>query len=195
MTYIDVVLQNWVNFGIHILIVFLLVFTVVFAILQKMSLFGSDAKKSKRFDSAIALVIAAFVILDPTNTAVKLLQNAIPHVAIWLIAILAFFLLIGLFGGTPKWMGNSFFGLIAIGAALVVAFIFLHSAGFITDITNMPGFGWLNDPQTVSTIVVLLTFVFIIWFVTKGDDEEGDGTSKPGFGDALKTIAKSFGGK
>jgi hypothetical protein len=183
MTYIGSVLSNWQDFGIHVLLTFLLVFTLVYAILQKTKILG----EKKNFNVAISLVLAMLVILDPYKTVINLIAKAIPNLSIWLVAILCFFLIIGLFGGTSTWKNNIFSGWIAILAAIVVLGIFLHSAGLIMNLTNIPGFGWLNDPQMVSTVIVLLTFIFIIWFVTKGDEGSDFSLSK-----SLGELADNF---
>jgi hypothetical protein len=183
MSYIGSVLSTWQNFGIHTLLTFLLVFTIVYAILQKTKILG----EKKNFNVAIALVLGMLVILDPYKIVINIISTAIPNLSIWLVAVLCFFLLIGFFGGESAWKKNIFSGWIAILAAIVVLGIFLHSAGIIMNLSSVPGLGWLNDPHMVSTVIVLLTFIFIIWFVTKEDDDKGIS-----IGDSLGELANSF---
>ena len=81
---------------------FLLTFTVIFAVLQQIGLFGDDSKK---FNVIIALVMAtAFVVpsvtnqYTPGNDPVMILNNALPGVAITSVAIVLSLLLVGMFG-------------------------------------------------------------------------------------------------
>jgi hypothetical protein len=167
------------NMGVaDVLLPFVLVFTVMFAILQKTKVLG---EKGKRFNVIVAVVIGFAVvmphILTPSpNDAVSIMNKAFPSVSIFVIAILSIFLLLGLFGPTPKWTKGAG-GWAVIVAFLIVAGIFLYAAGYGWN--DLPD--WLNfleDPGTVYLIVIVAVFVIIIGYVTSTDDEGKDGTLK-----------------
>jgi hypothetical protein len=70
---------------------FILVFTVVFAILQKSSILGKD---KKQIDAMVALVIGLITITFAR--AVGIISQLLPFLAVAVIMILVFLLLIGL---------------------------------------------------------------------------------------------------
>lgn len=171
MSYIEDTLINLQNFGIMYLLAFLLVFTLIYAILTKSKILG----EKKNFNIAVALVIGLLVILEPSHTIVNILATAIPNISIVIVAVLMFMLLIGLMGGKTKMLGGSASGWIALVSAAVVLYIFGVSAGWWgRGHSTIWWLQWLNNPQTVSTVIVLLIFGIVIWFVTKDETPQED---------------------
>lgn len=88
------------NFGFFdVLLPFLLVFTVVFGILEKTRIFGSEKDKDgmehpkQNINSMIAFVIGLFVVVTPK--LVRGIQVSLPQIAFILIALVSFMLLAG----------------------------------------------------------------------------------------------------
>ncbi|MFP4423602.1 MAG: hypothetical protein ACLFP2_00055 [Candidatus Woesearchaeota archaeon] len=184
MSFVENALINLEQIGIVYLLAFLLVFTIVYAILTKSKILGDK----KNFNIAVALVLGMLVILEPNQTVVKIMQSAIPNVSIVLVAILMFLLMVGLMGGEVKWLGNSASGWIAILSAVTIAWIFGVSAGWWgKGYNNVWYLQWMNNSQTVATVIVLLVFGIVIWFVTK-EDKPADQQGK-----FLKDIGELFG--
>ena len=162
-----------------VLLPFILIFTVIFAILEKIKVLG---EKSKRFNVIIALVIALAVvfqhILYPSrNDVVNLLSRVFPTTAIFIIATLMIFLLLGLFGAKPGWTKGAG-GWLSIIAILVVGGIFTYAAGWWGR-GNLPNWlSWLQDPGTIVLIVIILVFIIVIGYITGGDEENKDGSFK-----------------
>jgi hypothetical protein len=156
-----------------VILPFILIFTVVFAILQKVKLFGDN---SKNFNVVIALVMGLAVVFPhvlgyyaPQNDIVLIINHALPNVSVVIIAILMALLIIGVMG--KKWSigTNSLSGWLAIAAFAVVIYIFGSAAGW----WMMPW--WLdilNNPDIMSLVVVILVFAIIIWLVTKDGGEQ-----------------------
>ncbi|MGM5488357.1 MAG: hypothetical protein ACQESG_05395 [Nanobdellota archaeon] len=185
MSYIENALMNLANNGIHLLLAFLLVFTIVYAILTKSKILG----EKKNFNISVALVIGMLVILEPNQTVVNIMQSAIPTVSIVLVAIVMFLIMVGLMGGQVQWLGNSASGWIAIISAAIVLWIFGVSAGWWgTGYNNVWWLQWTNNSQTVATVIVLLVFGIVVWFVTKEDKDPNDK------GKFAKEIGELFGG-
>jgi len=146
---------------LDVMLPFLLIFTVVFAVLQKAKIFGED---SKRFNVVIALVLGMVVVIPHIigtypegQDAVLIINNALPNVALVLIAIIMVLLLSGVFGYETKGAG----GAILIPAFAVIIYIFGVSAGWWAN------FSWFSiDPDTQAVILVLLVFGIIIWIIT-----------------------------
>jgi len=177
------------QYGItDVLLPFLLIFTVVFAILQKMPIFGRD---SKRFNVIVALVIGLAVVIPHTTSGyqalgfdiVDVINNALPGVSLILIAIVSLFLIIGLWGGEPTWEGKGT-GVVALLALLAVLYIFARAAGWIGTLPYW--LYWLDDPSTMALLVVVLVFIVIIGYIT-GDEKSSKKES------SLSKISDEFG--
>src|SRR3989344_3037156 len=72
---------------------FILIFTVIFAVLQKIKLFGGK----KNIDIIVAVVLAFLSVRSVF--LVELLNRFLPNIAMFLIIILMFLLMLGTFGG------------------------------------------------------------------------------------------------
>ncbi len=157
-----------------ILLPFVLFFTIIYAVLQKSKILGED---KKNFNVIVALVISLMMVIphvvgrypsqyDPIN----IINNALPSIAIVIVAIILFFVLIGLFGAKAPFGGSSFGGFVAIIAFLFVLIVFLNAAGLLGSgrIYNVPIIGpFLADPATQSLVVTILVFGLIVWFITR----------------------------
>lgn len=151
------------------LLPFLLIFTIMFAMLQKTNILGAG---KKQFNVMIALIISLLVVIPhitgsypPGKDIVVILNSALPSVSILVVAILMSLLLIGLLGGESKWMGGSLSGGIAILSFFVIIYIFGASAGWWDNL----GFRWL-DSDVMALVIVILVFAIVIWYVTKDDN-------------------------
>ena len=175
------------------LLPFLLIFTVVFAVLQKTNIMGAG---KKNFNVIIALVLSlTAVIPHVTGTypegydVIQILNNALPQVSLIAVAAIMLMLLVGLFGAESKWMGGSLSGWMAILSFFIIIFIFGGAAGWWTDITE-----WISwwDEDTAALVVIILVFGVIIWYVTK-PETKGEGAVK--FGKIIEDVGNIFGGK
>lgn len=172
---------------IDVILPFILIFTIIFATLQKAKLFGTDSKK---YNLIVSLAIALLVVIPhvtgrypPGADVVEIMNSAIPSVSIIAVAIIMFLVLIGIFGAEATW-GGWMSGLILIFSLIAVVWIFGKSAGWWG---YMPFF--LADPDIQALIVIILVFGIIVWFVTA---EPGG----KGVWDTLKDIGeKAFRGK
>lgn len=155
-----------------VLLPFILVFTIVFAIMQKTEILG---KGKKNINVMISLVMGLAVVfphvlgvLPPESDPVNIINNALPNVSIVLVAIVMLLLLIGLLGGEIKWLGTSVSGWVALICFLIIIFIFGRAAGWFMG--RLPNWlQWLDDPDTQAMIIILLVFGIIVWFITKDD--------------------------
>jgi len=159
------------------LLPFLLVFALVFAILQQIKLFGED---KKNIHIVIALILALlFVIPHVTNRypagadPVEVINKALPQVGIVLIAIIMVMLLVGVFGHTLEVKGSPLSMFVILGAFGFVLYIFGWAAGW----WSKPGFPrWLNflaDPATRAMLLILAVFILIVFFIVGGGSKEG----------------------
>jgi len=193
----EYVFQRLADWGVFdVILPFILIFALVYAILQKTKILG---EKSKNFNVVIAFVMGASVVVphilygtaDPTNKflttgfldPVKIINNALPNVSVVLIAILMVLLIFGVWGSRVKLGNNSLSGIIALFAFLSVVFIFGSSAGW----WNLPNWLWvLKDPDTQALLITILVFAIIIWWITKDNEKENE--KKDAFGKFFGSI-------
>jgi len=174
-----------------VILPFLIVFTVVFAALQKSHILGKDSRK---FNVVISLVMGLAVVIPhvmgsyPINgDIVEIMNRALPNVSLIAIAFIMVMLLLGIIGGEVDFAGKSLGGFAVIVAIIAVIVIFLGSAGFFTIVPRW--LQWIYDPYTMEIIVALLVFGVIIWFITKDDTDSNKSKKKDeGFMNALSDI-------
>lgn len=189
------VIQMLEGFGLtDALLPFLLIFTLIFAILQKVKIFGKE-KEKKGINVVVALIIGLLVVIPHVTNdypagkdVVEIMNSAIPNVSLVVVAILMVLILLGVFGSEVDIAGSSLSGWIALAAFLAVSFIFGRSAGWFTSFPSW--LGWLDDPETQALVVVLLVFGILIWFVTKEPNEKKADNAKDKVGDYISKIFK-----
>lgn len=168
------------------LLPFLLIFILIFAILQRIAIFEREAgKPDRRINGLIAFAISALVVIphitgtypqemDPIN----IINNFLPSVSILLVAVFVVLILLGLVG---KKIPTLAIWLVAI-VALIILFLVIIKAAF-------PAFApqwWLTlSPGTQVTVIAILTVGLIIWFATR-EREEPEKTVGKRFGEMIK---------
>lgn len=179
------------NMGLtDVLLPFLLIFAIVFAVLDRAKLFG---EYRRNINVVVALVMSLLVVIPhvtgnypPGADVVEIINSAIPNVSVVIVAIVMLLILIGVFGVNVNIAGKSLGGLIALVSALIIVFIFGKSAGWF-EAELPPWLNWLGDPDTQALLIVLLMFGLIIWFVTGGEE-------KGKTGEGLLGMLKEVGG-
>ncbi|MFH1105595.1 MAG: hypothetical protein V1731_00065 [Candidatus Aenigmatarchaeota archaeon] len=157
----------------------LLAFAMVFGILDKAGIFGSDKGKNKGVEAIISLVFAFYVtFFTPypgflSNFFSSLFGGSI----LVLSGILVTLLIIGLFGFTPSDMfGKDALSkkLMLILAAIVALVLLLNAAGWVT---GFSGFGTVNASEWLTAIIFfgLIAIVLHTVISDKGSDT-GSGT-------------------
>ncbi|MDD9953750.1 MAG: hypothetical protein OXR66_05430 [Candidatus Woesearchaeota archaeon] len=198
MSAIENALLSLKDFGVYdILLPFILVFTVTFAIMDKVKVFDE-----RKINGTIAFVLGLATIFphvlwgtpDPTDAIltsglvdiVEVMNNALPNISVVVIAILMALLIVGVMGKRITLGDNSLSGWVAFLAFVIVAYIFGSKAGW----WSFPGFlRSLNNPDTLALVLVILVFAIVIWLVTRESDKER--MTKEKFGDKF---AKLLGG-
>ncbi|MFC1768818.1 hypothetical protein ACFLZX_03570 [Nanoarchaeota archaeon] len=151
---------------------FLLIFTVIFAVLEKSTLLGEG---KRNMNTVIAIVISLIVVVPHITNSypgrfdpVDVINSALPQVSILIVAIVMVLILIGLFGQDKIFLGLSMPGWVAAFSIVAIIFIFADAAGYGgTGVTS-----WLNSTfgQEITTVVVMiLVFGIIIAFITGGE--------------------------
>lgn len=168
----DIGVQN-----LEYILPFLLVFTIIFAILQKTKILGGEDSNRKSFNVVVALVMAlAFVVPSITgqygyqNDPVRILNNALPGVALVSVAIIMVLLVVGAFGKNLNIQKSSSGGIFVFFSIGAVAVIFAIAAGWIR---NVPYWlDWLRYGYNQTMIVSILVLGAVIWFIVRDPDPE-----------------------
>ncbi len=169
---------------IDVILPFILIFTIVFAVMEKTEILGKDAFTARKYGAIIAMVVA-FAVVVPHITgayyygfdAVEVINNALPQVGLLLVAIVMMLLTIGLWTG-KKASGEKGIGVwfTTISVIIVIA-IFVASLGW----WNVPQWLWISlNSELIALIVAILVFGVIINFIAKGEPkpkDKGDKTS------------------
>ncbi len=143
-----------------ILLPFLLVFTISFAVLQKVKIFGAEARK---INAIVALVIG-FLFLQNSYLSF-ILQRFLPNMSLIMIAALMLLLLVGIFAG-GAFTG---FGGVALNTAFVlslVATLIAISVDFFPGSTGGGILEWFYilfpDPGTQQLIILVIIIVITV---------------------------------
>jgi len=168
------------DFGLFdIVLPFLLVFAIVFAVLEKTRILGTVKIKggkgeeeitSKNLNAVVAFVVAMLVVAAANITGV--INEALPNIVLLLVVLISFLLLIGVFAKTEEldfhtkhghWT-KAFMILIFMGVLLI----------FLGAIRDKAGKSWLEitfnwvveqwqGPIFASIIIFILAIGAIIW--------------------------------
>ncbi len=173
------------DFGFfEVILPFLLVFTLVFAILEKTKLFGEENVKGEKYprknvDAMIAFVIAFFVIA--ATNVVGIIKEAMPKISLVLIILISFMLLAGSFMGDKQFNfeENKIFKWFLILVIFIgILLIFLSSIksessdeSWLETFWNFISSG--AESSTILGSVIFLAFLLIIIGYVVGFKSEG----------------------
>lgn len=172
------------DFGLFdVILPFLLVFTLVFAVLEKTKIFGVEGdNKSRKNLNAMASFAIAFFVTASVNV-VSAFQFALPWVSLILVVLVSFLLLSGVFfeetadgkiwslfskhPSLTKWLVG------IVGLAILV--IFLSAFGLMNTFFTFFQSGGENT-TLISSLIFLLLLIAAMWYATKPNKptESGD---------------------
>ena len=168
------VLNFFVELGIYdVILPFLLVFSIVFAILDKTRVLGYEEidkvkYPKKSINAIVAFSIAFFVVASAK--LVEVIMKVSSEVVILLLAIVLFMALIGTFMeqtdkgiSLPKGAWQTGF----MAACLIgIVLIFLNALGWMDKMYDFLRLHWSNE--LVASVILLLTIIGVMAFVVKG---------------------------
>ena len=166
-----------------VMLPFLLVFVIFFAILTKVKVFG---EKSSRYNLIVALVIALVFVIPhvmdryPSNfDPVEIMNEALPNISIVIVAAIAALIIIGAFGGQvttrPAYLTG---GVVLMGAVIYTIFVYpslsplLLAVAIIFIITTAfsnpqkDKFNYVQGGVSIGAFVIVLYFFGVArgWF-------------------------------
>ena len=176
--------QFFKDFGLFdIVLPFLLVFAIVYAVLDKTRILGQYTYKgesypNKNLNAVVAFVVAMLVVA--AANIVGVINEALPNIVLLLVVLVSLLLLVGVFfktgeldlGTTHKTTVGIFIGLISIGVLLI----------FLGAIRNEDGKSWLEwvfnwiieqwqGPIFASILIFILAIATIVWLTRAGGDK------------------------
>ncbi|HLD04336.1 MAG TPA: hypothetical protein VJG90_01325 [Candidatus Nanoarchaeia archaeon] len=159
-----------------VLLPFIIVFTVTFAVLQKIKIFGKPEEGGKKYNTMVALVLGLAIVIPHILGAypeggdlVVIMNSFLPSVSIFAILIVMVMLIVGVFGYGFD-MNKTGGSVIALLCAIIVVYIFGASANW----WGVPGaLSFVMDPDTQAFLIIIAVFGLIIWFVTRSDKPAG----------------------
>jgi hypothetical protein len=154
---------------------FLLVFSIVFAILEKTKVLGVEKVEGKEYtkknlNSMVSFVISFLVIAS--SRLVEIITTVSAQVVILLMASILFLLLVGSFfkEGAGVFLEGGwrvgFMWIMFIGILL----IFLNALGWLDNF-----WGWISEGtggNAVGSIVLLIIVILFMWFVVRSPEQK-----------------------
>ena len=166
------------NLGLtDILLPFLLIFVIVFAILQKTKVLGEERKN---LNIIVALVVGLLVVIPhatgrfpPNADPVIIINDALPQLSIVLVAVIFLLVLIGAFGQDYVFLGVAMPGWITAFSLVVIIIIFGGAAGwwsgqFGNNLERIFG------TEAIAVAIMLLVFGIVIAWITSESKEKED---------------------
>lgn len=147
------VMEQWAQFGVFdVLLPLLLIFVLVFAILEKINLF-----KNRGVNLIISLVVAFFAI---TNTYVSIFfMYLFSNLAVGIAILLVMIVLLGVALKPEEKTWQWVFG---IGGAFLLLIV-LEKAGFFTYIFGPAVWYWIH--QNLASLILLLVIIGVVIFL------------------------------
>lgn len=173
-------LQQW---GIlEVLVPFVLIFTILFAVLSKINLLGE-----KRFNALVALAITLTTIVPhimgtypPGMDVIVIINSALPETVLLIVGIVLLMIMLGLvFGEWPE--KTPLAGIAAIISAIILIGIFL------SNIIEIPILSYIS-PEVQTLLIVLIVFGLIFLYVT----HDSSGSGKKTIGEHISSIFKKI---
>jgi len=142
----------------EILLPFFLIFAIIFGILEKVNIFGKDSHK---FNIVIALVTGFLIVRN--QTLVALMNRFLPNVSMFVLVIVAFLIILGIFGvKADSWSGGLLF--VAAIIALIGVIWGLGQAAEEEGIQWLPE--WLEITETdIKWIAGIGGGLIVLWLL------------------------------
>lgn len=160
---------------VDVLLPFLLIFTIIFAILEKTHILGEG---KRNMNVGIAMIFALLVVIPHVTgnfpagyDPVAIINAALPSISLVIVAVIALMILIGVFAHDRILLGMTAPGWVGLFSVVTLVFIFGSAAGWWT--TGI--IDWLDQvfgSDIVAILIMILVFGIIIAFVTGGGEHE-----------------------
>ncbi|MBR9683222.1 hypothetical protein GOV03_01660 [Candidatus Woesearchaeota archaeon] len=152
-----------------VILPFLLIFTIMFAILEKTKVLGVekiDGKDlTKKNLNAMVAFVVSFLVIASTEL-VGVINETMSHVVLLLILVVSFMLLVGVFFGSKEFTLESYPGWTKFFMVLMfmgIVVIFLNALDWLQYIA----FLFVNwNAEWAATIILFIIVIGFMWFIT-----------------------------
>ncbi len=159
---------------VDVLLPFLLIFTVIFAVLDKTQILGLG---KRNMNVGLAFIFALLVVVPHVTgnfpagyDPVQVINAALPSVSLIVVAIIALLILIGVFAHDRIMLGLTAPGWVGLFSIVTIIYIFGSASGW----WNAGVLDWLEGvfgSDVVAVLIMILVFGIIIAFVTGGGSQ------------------------
>lgn len=170
-------IQFFVELGVYdVVLPFLLVFTIVFAMLEKTKVFGFDDKEkgeTKKNLNAMVAFVTAFLVIASTEL-VRVVNTVMANTVLLLLLSVLFLMLAGSFHKdeefelSDKWR-KTFMGIMFVGIVL----IFLHALGWLQYVWTFMVYN-IDGPIVGSFFMLIIVIAGIAWLTGDSSDKGKD---------------------
>lgn len=160
------------DIGIYdVVLPFLLVFTIVFAILEKTKIFGTDEIEGKKYtkkniNAMVAFVTGFFVVAS--TKLVKVISESVANVVLLLLLSVLFLMLVGSFfrEGEDVYLKGAMKTIFFIIMFVGIMLIFLNALGWLSYIGDFFADN-IGEPWLVSIIMVVVLVIIMYLIVAE----------------------------
>ena len=177
-------IQFFKDFGLFdVVLPFLLVFALIFAILEKTRILGEETIKGEKIPKRNLNTLVAFVIgmiTVATNKIVNAINVALPNIVLIIISFVAFLLMIGVFFGTEELNFRQKYPRFTMGFVVVSLIILVLI--ILDSLSLASGQTWLEflmeyvannlSGPVVTSVIFLIIAVISIVYITRPTKRE-----------------------
>jgi len=160
--------------GIYdVILPFLLVFTIVFAILEKTKVLGTETIEGKKYTkkniNAMVAFVVSFLVVASTKL-VSAINNALANTVLLLLLAVFFLLLVGSFfkEGEDVFLKGPWKTLFMFIMFVGIVLIFLNALGWLQTFWNYLVAHW--ETQWVGTLVLLVIIILFMLYITRSKE-------------------------
>jgi hypothetical protein len=191
------IIQNLDKLGIvEIFLPFVLIFTVLYSLLNSVKLLSKDPDDNKKYSTIIALVMSLLVIFGHVANVtvagidvVDFINKSLPGIAGLVVAFVLFFIVLALVMPSMFDEKKSFPRIIVIAALIIALYIFGDALGWFkfSSKVNIQG-TWLGDPSNQAILLVLFAFIVVVWVIVGGKKDSGKSGGLKNMGSFIKWL-------
>lgn len=153
-----------------VILPFLLIFTIVFGVLEKTKIFGTVENKPKtNINSMIAFVIALFFVATPR--LVEAVHISLPQVSLLLVVVMSLMMLVGFIASEKEGFSfdkyRYFKGFLIFIFFIGIVLIFLNAIGWWDEFWDMFGANFWTSTAGM-TLIFFGVIIGAIFFITTG---------------------------
>ena len=166
-----------------IVLPFILVFALVFALLEKTKILGKEGDEPKRNVNALVSFVFGLLVVAATNI-VEVLNEALPVITLILVILISFMLLAGSLHGDKEFTfaenkyWRRFLTIVLFFAVILVFMNFIKTDSGNTWLETFWDYvrNNLDSGPVVSSVLFLAIIIFVVWFVgySGGKNKDGD---------------------